>query len=372
MRKIWLLLLIAVVFLSMKSSALNNPRTDNFLEIKQKECSCTANYTTYESYNYTTYVNTSEIDPVAMSAIDGNMTAWLSTYNATYAQWAYNQTLNLDYVGFYSTYNSTYASFVDTNDSSYIHAREADWNSTYNATYHNCVVGGTGCNYALTSTYNATYSNYAANVSKNWSQLAYDMWNTPWSDRSNSTLVPYTGATTGVDLGTNSLSAGNILGTFIGNGAQITGHSTFNQSYANYASNVSKNWSQLAYDMWNTPWSDRSNSTLVPYTGATSNVNLGTNVLLAERGQFNKGINVTTTTGQYSINGDSATRARHYYAESVIWDITTAGWTLFSTTAGSSIQAVSTMLTLSAGGAEALVIERIGGKGVVTPYTSSG
>lgn len=98
------------------------------------------------------------------------------------------------------------------------------------------------------------------------------------SQAATNNLVPYTGATQSVDLGSYDLSLGSLT---INNGMSLTGELFTLGSAGNAGYMLISNGSGLSPH-----WVDGS-LTYVPYTGATSDVNLGAHNLYAYDGFFN-------------------------------------------------------------------------------------
>jgi hypothetical protein len=130
------------------------------------------------------------------------------------------------------------------------------------------------------------------NVNADWNATSGDaqILNKPTiPDTSN--LVPYTGATTNVDLGVNTITTSALIINTSGSNKKIT-LSSNNIQTERVAEWQDKDYVGIA-DISDIP----DVSTLVPYTGATTNLDLGTHKLLA------KDLNINHTSG----SGDAAT-----------------------------------------------------------------
>ncbi len=149
---------------------------------------------------------------------------YTATYNASYAAMV-NQNLSL-WNESRDKYNATYAGYANNISINYSDNTftmwDAIWTATYNVTYHALVVQNDSLWLEAYNKYNATYDGYAFNVSSNWSLLTFAMWDSRWTSSTNN---------------------------------------TYNATYAGYAGNVSLNYSDNTFAMWNDNWTATYNVT---------------------------------------------------------------------------------------------------------------
>ncbi|GAF68098.1 unnamed protein product, partial [marine sediment metagenome] len=183
---------------------------------------------------------------------------------------AVNTTLNLqgllNSTGIYSTYNATYAGSTSWSEA---------FNTSFDARDND-------------TSYNATYAAYATNVSKNYTKIVYDNWNTSWSSTYNATYAGYDDTTLigAVNTTLNLQGLLNSTGIYSTYNATYAGSTSwseafntsfdardndtsYNATYAAYATNVSKNYTKIVYDNWNTSWSSTYNATYAGYDDTT-------------------------------------------------------------------------------------------------------
>jgi hypothetical protein len=95
----------------------------------------------FDFYNSTTLPSSTETDPLWSVNFTKYNATWSSTYNATYNNWAYNQTTPaINKILSFSYYNSTTlpsSTEIDPYWSDNFTKYNSTWSSTYNATYNN-------------------------------------------------------------------------------------------------------------------------------------------------------------------------------------------------------------------------------------------
>ena len=270
--------------------------------------------------------------------------SYLSTYNATYHTWAFNQTLNLDqtywfnqtanlvFSGDNSSWNESYADTLYTNKTG------------YNTTQFQTVAGmihiidswitglieSIGLSLGFNNTFNSTYDSYSTNVSKNWTLITNGTYGVWWFNQTANLVFS----------GDNSSWNESLAHTLF--------DSTFNATYASYTTNVSRNWTLDAYNAWNTVWSSTYNATYAGYFtfNATSlltnltatdcgagtlviGINSNGSVLCASDANsggsnfFNQQLNTTSNTTFYNITATNDLTAKNIYTNQ---NITTTSW----------------------------------------------
>ena len=137
-----------------------------------------------------------------------------SGFNKTYADTLYA------ILGYGDDWNKTYADTLYA-DISLVGDNES-WNESRANTLYapNTTIG---IQYLINDTGvyrtdNLTYTNYAYNVSLNYTGITFDAYDSRWTSTYNGSYVPYSGATSNVNLGIYNLTAG---------GLNITGNSYF-------------------------------------------------------------------------------------------------------------------------------------------------
>jgi len=208
-----------------------------------------------------------------------NWTGIYDNNNATYISQinVLNDTITNSNASWLSTYNSTYAGYTDSNDTARVNLlnqtmidSNASWLSTYNSTYNNYAL-----NVSLNHTnivftiFNTTWDNSFMNIwnynqttatynlySENWynhTLAVYNLWNDLWTTTFNSTYNSQIG----------------VLNNTITN-SNASWLSTFNATYNAYALNVSTNYTQIVFDIynntWDNSWANSYNITWVNHT----------------------------------------------------------------------------------------------------------
>ena len=246
------------------------------------------------AYNQTTQINSSfdynmTIPSISYtdSAILGSNSSWLSTYNATYNTWSYNQSSWLLNTFNASWYNHTIPSYAYTDSA--ILSSNASWLSTYNATYN-----------ALNLTYGKFWYNYSlvsGSYDYNQSLWLLNTFNASWYNET----IPSYAYTDSAILGSND-----------------SWLSTYNETYATWA-----------------------------YNQTTEAVNqIGDNYLNLSGTNANQNINVTPyniTAADFSIpemSGNFEFTLNHFFK-----DMTSAGRLV----GGEIVAAGGTTVTISAG-----------------------
>ena len=173
-------------------------------------------------------------------------TTYESTYNETYALWAYNQTgiganvingtllditnitnFNYNYnqtysgstynVSYESTYNATYESTYNaTYESTYNTTYESTFNATYALWAYNMTGSASAYDYNHTSAVEGLYGMYFYNMSDGSYNATYALWaynqsDSIWHYNQTDAAVPYTGAAKDVNLGVNNFTTKGIL-----------------------------------------------------------------------------------------------------------------------------------------------------------------
>ena len=128
---------------------------------------------------------------------------------------------------------------------------------------------------AIASIFNQTYHDYAYNVSTNWTEVVFDTYNSTWDDEGSSDTFnqTYHDYATNVSLNWSENTFGiwgeqwynytthtfNLYNSTWDNRALV--EDKFNQTYHDYATNVSLNETEITYNLWNTIWSSVYNAT---------------------------------------------------------------------------------------------------------------
>ena len=279
-----------------KSEVYNKTEIDNNLS-NYYLASNPNNYinTTGDSWasNYTAYYNKSQIDAnFSLYYLNSNPSNfWNSTwagFNKTYADTLYasisvtgdnsswnESKANTLYANISWNYNQTTPAIIWANNT--IQSNNASWLSTYNSTYDANLVNHTNITF---NTYNSTWDNSFMNIwNYNQTTATYNLYNAVWLSTYNVTYATLLNqncpngqvingtlangtfiCTTPTFTETDPVWQSNytIFTGLINNASYL---STFNITYAGYATNVSINHTLNTYTNWNTAWSRTDNAT---------------------------------------------------------------------------------------------------------------
>ena len=222
-----------------------------------------------------------------------------STYNSTYAGYGtFNTTLNIQ-----NLYNSTMTNYVGTINStlniqnlfnvtasmianlsiSQSSSGNVSWNQSFANTLYYGISNPSGFfNASNYSSYNATYASYGtfnstlniqnlynatalmyaqlANVTATLALTMNDTGNAQILINNTNIYLSSLGIGTSTPnstlsvIGNVSVSGNLSANYFLGNGQYLTGIQTYNSSYANYATNVSTNWTAVTFTTYNSTW----------------------------------------------------------------------------------------------------------------------